>query len=72
MQKMYNYTYKLYVKTGKNTNIIITKLRKSIAKLVQILQNKLLIVLCFWLLVFPFKIPIKREKTGRKGALITY
>ena len=50
----------------------MAKLLKSIAKLVQILQSTVLIMEGFVLLVFPFKIAVKREKTGRKGSLITY
>ena len=65
MQKMYNYT-------GFCGIIIMAKLLKSIAKLVQISQSTVLIMEGFVLLVFPFKTAIKREKTGRKGSLITY
>ena len=50
----------------------MAKLLKSIAKLVQILQSTVLIMEGFVLLVFPFRIAVKREKTGRKGSLITY
>lgn len=61
-----------YIIYEKSSEIVVSILRKSIQKLVQILQSTAFKIEGFSLRVFPFRIAVKREKTGEKGVLITY